>query len=117
TVGRDGFTGAERFTFGNLSLADGIDFVPIAMGLFGVGEILYNLEERHRAVSAPLKVANVWPRRQDLKQASGAIGRGSVLGFFLGILPGGGATISSLASYALEKKTAKDPSRFGKGAI
>ncbi|MEG2577684.1 MAG: tripartite tricarboxylate transporter permease, partial [Glutamicibacter sp.] len=117
TVGRDGFTGAERFTFGNLSLADGIDFVPIAMGLFGVGEILYNLEERHRAVSAPLKVANVWPRRQDLKQASGAIGRGSVLGFFLGILPGGGATISSLASYALEKKTAKDPTRFGKGAI
>ena len=117
TVGRDIFTGAERFTFGNLSLADGIDFVPIAMGLFGVGEILYNLEERHRAVSAPLKVANVWPRRQDLKQASGAIGRGSVLGFFLGILPGGGATISSLASYALEKKTAKDPTRFGKGAI
>src|SRR5690606_29162882 len=71
TVGRDGFTGAERFTFGNLSLADGIDFVPIAMGLFGVGEILYNLEERHRAVSAPLKVANVWPAGKDIKQASG----------------------------------------------
>lgn len=117
TVGRDIFTGAERFTFGQLSLADGIDFVPIAMGLFGVGEILYNLEERHRAASAPLAVSNVWPRRKDLKQASGAIGRGSVLGFFLGILPGGGATISSLASYAMEKKTAKDPSRFGKGAI
>ena len=117
TIGRDVFTGAERFTFGNLSLADGIDFVPIAMGLFGVGEILYNLEERHRAASAPMAVANVWPSRKDLKQASGAIGRGSVLGFFLGILPGGGATISSLASYAVEKKRAKDPSRFGKGAI
>lgn len=117
TVGRDVFTGAERFTFGNLNLADGIDFVPVAMGLFGLGEILYNLEERHRAAKAPAKVANVWPSRKDLKQASGAIGRGSVLGFLLGILPGGGATISSMAAYALEKKRAKDPSRFGKGAI
>ncbi|WP_299166533.1 tripartite tricarboxylate transporter permease [uncultured Arthrobacter sp.] len=117
TVGRDVFTGAERFTFGNLSLADGIDFVPIAMGLFGIGEILYNLEERHRAVSAPAKVANVWPSRADLRKSSGAIGRGSVLGFFLGILPGGGATISSMVSYAVEKKRAKDPSRFGKGAV
>ncbi|MCV9993502.1 tripartite tricarboxylate transporter permease [Paeniglutamicibacter sp. ZC-3] len=117
TAGRDIFTGAERFTFGNLSLADGIDFVPVAMGLFGLGEILYNLEERHRAASAPIAVANAWPSRKDLKDASGAIGRGSVLGFFLGILPGGGATISSLAAYATEKKRAKDPSRFGKGAI
>lgn len=117
TVGRDIFTGAERFTFDNLSLADGIDFVPIAMGLFGLGEILYNLEERHRAAAAPVAVANVWPSRKDLKESSGAIGRGSVLGFFLGILPGGGATIASLAAYAVEKKRAKDPSRFGKGAI
>ncbi len=67
TVGRDAFTGAERFTFDNLSLADGIDFVPIAMGLFGLGEILYNLEERHRAVQAPATVANVWPSRADLR--------------------------------------------------
>ncbi|WP_336713710.1 tripartite tricarboxylate transporter permease [Arthrobacter sp. USHLN218] len=117
TVGRDVFTGAERFTFGNLDLADGIDFVPVAMGLFGLGEILYNLEERHRAAKAPAKVANVWPSRADLKQSSGAIGRGSVLGFFLGILPGGGATISSLAAYALEKKRSKNPERFGKGAV
>ena len=116
TVGRDIFTGESRFTFGNLELADGIDFVPIAMGLFGLGEILYNLEERHRAAKAPSKVANVWPSRKDLKQASGAIGRGSVLGFFLGILPGGGATIASMASYAMEKKRAKEPERFGKGA-
>lgn len=117
TVGRDVFTGAERFTFGNINLADGIDFVPVAMGLFGLGEILYNLEERHRAAAAPAKVANVWPSRADLKQSAGAVGRGSVLGFFLGILPGGGATISSMAAYAMEKKRAKDPSRFGKGAI
>jgi putative tricarboxylic transport membrane protein len=117
TVGRDGFTSAERFTFDNLSLADGIDFVPIAMGLFGLGEILYNLEERHRAAQTPATVANVWPSRKDLRQSSGAIGRGSVLGFFLGILPGGGATMSSLVAYAVEKRRAKDPSRFGKGAI
>ena len=117
TVGRDGFTGAERFTFDNLSLADGLDFVPIAMGLFGLGEILYNLEERHRTVHAPATVANVWPSRTDLRQASGAIGRGSVLGFFLGILPGGGATLASLASYAVEKRRSKTPERFGRGAV
>ncbi|MGY1593506.1 tripartite tricarboxylate transporter permease [Geodermatophilus sp. SYSU D00708] len=117
TVGRDGFTGAERFTFGSLDLADGLDFVPIAMGLFGLGEILYNLEERHRAVQAPAKVANVWPSRKDLRQSSGAIGRGSVLGFLLGILPGGGATLSSLAAYALEKRRSKTPERFGQGAV
>jgi putative tricarboxylic transport membrane protein len=117
TVGRDAFTGGERFTFGNLNLADGLDFVPIAMGLFGLGEILYNLEERHTAAQAPAKVANVWPSRTDLRQSSGAIGRGSVLGFVLGILPGGGATLSSLAAYAVEKKRSKTPERFGKGAV
>jgi putative tricarboxylic transport membrane protein len=117
TVGRDGFTGAERFTFDNLSLADGLDFVPIAMGLFGLGEILYNLEERHRAVHAPATVANVWPSRKDLRESSGAIGRGSVLGFFLGILPGGGATLASLAAYAMEKRRSKTPERFGRGAV
>jgi putative tricarboxylic transport membrane protein len=117
TVGRDGFTGAERFTFDNLSLADGLDFVPIAMGLFGLGEILYNLEERHRSVQAPAKVANVWPSRADLRQARGAIGRGSVLGFVLGVLPGGGAVLASLAAYAVEKRWSRTPERFGRGAI
>src|ERR687890_156611 len=117
TVGRDSFTGAERFTFDNLSLADGLDFVPIAMGLFGLGEILYSLEERHGVVHAPSKVANVWPSRRDLRQSSGAIGRGSVLGFVLGILPGGGATIASLVAYALEKRRSKTPERFGNGAV
>jgi putative tricarboxylic transport membrane protein len=91
--------------------------VPIAMGLFGLGEILYNLEERHTTVSLPAKVANVWPSRKDLRQSSGAIGRGSVLGFVLGILPGGGATLASLAAYAMEKKRSKTPERFGQGAV
>ncbi len=117
TVGRDTFTGASRFTFDSLNLADGIDFVPIAMGLFGLGEILYNLEERHTRTQAPAKVANVWPSRRDLRQARGAIGRGSVIGFALGVLPGGGATLSSLVAYAVEKRRAKEPERFGRGAI
>src|ERR687889_1141665 len=81
TVGRDTFTGGDRFTFGSLDLADGLDFVPIAMGLFGLGEILYNLEERHRAAQSPAAINGVWPTRADLRQSSGAIGRGSVLGF------------------------------------
>jgi putative tricarboxylic transport membrane protein len=117
TVGRDMFTGAERFTFESLSLADGLDFVPIAMGVFGLGEILYNLEERRKGALAPARVANAWPSRADLRQSSGAIGRGSVLGFFLGILPGGGATLSSLAAYALEKRRSRTPERFGHGAV
>ncbi|MDP9792385.1 putative tricarboxylic transport membrane protein [Catenuloplanes nepalensis] len=117
TVGRDGFTGAERFTFESLALADGIDFVPVAMGLFGLGEILHSLEERQRTLGRPAHVANVWPSRADLRQASGAIGRGSVLGFALGVLPGGGAVLSSLAAYALEKRRSRTPERFGNGAI
>jgi putative tricarboxylic transport membrane protein len=116
-VGRDAFTGSERFTFDVLSLSDGLDFVPIAMGVFGLGEILYALEERKNPLPPPAKVTNVWPSRAELRQSRGAISRGSVLGFFLGILPGGGATLASLAAYAMEKKRAKDPSRFGKGAI
>ncbi|HET6560414.1 MAG TPA: tripartite tricarboxylate transporter permease [Marmoricola sp.] len=117
TVGRDSFSGAERFTFDSLQLAEGIDFVVVAMGLFGVGEILYNLEERHGKVQAPAAVGNVWPSRADLKQSSGAIGRGSLIGFFLGVLPGGGAVMSSLAAYAAEKRISKTPERFGRGAI
>lgn len=118
TVGRDPFTGTERFTFDVLQLADGLDFVPIAMGLFGLGEILYSLEERHRAETiAPAAVADVWPKQADLRRSSGAFARGSVLGFLLGLLPGGGATISSMAGYAVEKKVSKDPSRFGHGAV
>ena len=116
TIGRDTFSGAERFTFGSLSLADGIDFVPIAMGLFGVGEILYNLEQRHGKPHTPAPVNNIWPSGKDLKQSKGAFGRGSVIGFVLGVLPGGGAVLSSLVAYATERRFAKDPSRFGRGA-
>ncbi len=117
TIGRDSFTGSERFTFGILQLSDALDFVPIAMGVFGLGEILYNLEDRNNNTKAPTKVTKVLPSKAELKQSSGAIGRGSVIGFFLGILPGGGAVLSSLAAYAYEKKRSKNPERFGQGAI
>jgi putative tricarboxylic transport membrane protein len=117
TVGRDSFTNAQRFTFDNLQLAEGLDFVVVAMGLFGVGEILYNLEERYGKPHVPAAVSNIWPSRKDLKQSSGAIGRGSVIGFFLGVLPGGGAVMSSLAAYATEKRISKTPERFGRGAV
>lgn len=117
TVGRDNFSGASRFTFDSLQLADGIDFVVVAMGLFGVGEILYNLEQRHGKPHVPAEVGNVWPSRKDLRQSSGAIGRGSLIGFFLGVLPGGGATLASIVAYATEKRRAKKPERFGRGAV
>jgi putative tricarboxylic transport membrane protein len=117
TVGRDNFSGATRFTFDSLQLVDGIDFVVVAMGLFGVGEILYNLEQRYGKPQALGRVANVWPSRKEIRQSSGAIGRGSVIGFGLGVLPGGGATLSSLVAYSYEKRRSKTPERFGRGAI
>jgi putative tricarboxylic transport membrane protein len=117
TVGRDTFTGTARFTFDNLALADGLDFVPIAMGLFGLGEILYNLDTRGAKAGRPIAVKNVYPTRRDLAQAKGAFARGSVVGFVLGVLPGGGAVLSSLVAYAVEKRRSKTPERFGRGAI
>ncbi|MDA3625534.1 tripartite tricarboxylate transporter permease [Saccharopolyspora sp. WRP15-2] len=117
TVGRDAFTGSERFTFDLLPLSDGLDFVPIAMGVFGLGEILHNLEQRQQGTMTATRVANAWPSRGDLRQSAGAIGRGSVLGFVLGVLPGGGATLASLAAYAVEKRRSKTPERFGQGAV
>lgn len=117
TVGQDPVNGSARFTFGQAPLLSGLDFVAVAMGLFGVAELLRSLEQTEKAQAIKTKIKNIWPSRKDLKDSAGAIGRGSVLGFFIGILPGGGGVISSLASYALEKRRAKDPSRFGKGAI
>lgn len=116
-VGRDAFTGELRYTAGSLELSDGLQFVPIAMGVFGLSEILYNLEKRHLAQPKPIKVDKVLPNRDDFKQSAGPIARGGVIGFFLGILPGGGATVSSMVSYGIEKRVSKTPQRFGKGAI
>ncbi|MFF5989004.1 tripartite tricarboxylate transporter permease [Prauserella flavalba] len=117
TIGQDPLLGTARLTFGSDQLLDGIDFVIVAMGLFGVGEILYNLESLRKKTPPAAKVGSVYPTRKDLSESKGAIARGSFSGFLLGILPGGGATMSSMVAYAVEKKATKRPERFGKGAI
>src|SRR6201999_2361332 len=117
-VGSDLETGAGRMTFDVAELADGIGFTNIAMGVFGFAEIVRNLElpaESRDIVSA--KVTGLMPTRKDLIDSSGAIARGTILGSILGILPGGGAVIASFAAYTFEKRIARDPSRFGRGAI
>lgn len=116
-IGADTETGILRFTFDLLDLSGGISFVIVAMGMFGIGEIVRNLEdERERAVLES-KISSLIPSREDLKRIIAPIFRGTALGSALGILPGGGAMLSSFASYALEKKVSATPERFGKGAI
>jgi putative tricarboxylic transport membrane protein len=118
-VGLDPVTGTERFTFGTLTLMDGVNIAPLAMGIYGIGEVLSMAEESEPAVflQTSLKLRNLLPNKQDWKQSAGPITRGSFLGFFLGILPGGGAVLSSFLSYALEKRISKHPERFGTGTI
>ncbi|WP_461188645.1 tripartite tricarboxylate transporter permease [Arthrobacter sp. Z4-13] len=117
TVGQDPFAGVGRFDFGSTDLAAGLDFVPIAMGLFGLGEILHDLERRARSTPKPTAFSNAWIKRVDWIESKASIARGTVLGFIVGVLPGGGATISSMLSYAVEKRLSKTPEKFGKGAI
>jgi putative tricarboxylic transport membrane protein len=117
TIGQDPLLGTARLAFGSDDLLDGIDFVIVAMGLFGVGEILYNLESLRRKSPPPATIDSVYPSRKDLRESKGAISRGSVVGFLLGILPGGGATMASMVAYAVEKKATKKPEEFGRGAI
>lgn len=116
-VGIDVNSGVSRFTFGRTDLSEGLDFVAVAMGLFGFSEIIANLELKgaHKVISA--KLHTLMPTLKDFKDSWKAILRGTTVGCLLGILPGGGATLGSFASYAVEKRMAADPSRFGKGAI
>jgi len=117
-VGTDGNTGGTRFTFDIRELTDGIDVATLAIGLFGVGEIITNLaqSEQSRSVTTQ-KITRLWPTREDFRRAWPATLRGTALGSILGVLPGGGATLSSFAAYALEKKSARHPERFGRGAV
>jgi len=117
SVGLDPLSGAVRFAFGIPDLQSNIDFVTIAMGLFGVGEILISLESSEAASILTTKIKNVFPTMADLARSGWAMVRGSVIGFAVGILPGGGAVLSSLISYAVEKKVSKHPEEFGHGAI
>lgn len=116
-VGMDPLTGQDRMTAGIPELADGINFVPLVMGVLGLGEVFYNLDQRAQQTGAAQKVSRVWFTGKDWVASQFAILKGAVLGFFLGILPGGGATLASMIGYAAEKKTSKNRREFGKGAI
>ncbi len=116
-VGTDVNSGTRRFTFGISTLFDGIDFVVVVMGLFGLAEIISSLDHEKKKGVVTTKVGGLMPTLADLKAAWKPVIRGTVLGSGLGILPGGGALLSSFASYALEKRIASDPSRFGRGAV
>jgi len=116
-VGTDVTTGEQRFTLGMLQLFDGIDFVVVAMGVFGVAEIIDNLAQRETRQLPNGRITSLMPTREDVRAAWPATIRGTLLGTILGVLPGGGALIASFAAYTFEKRIARDPSRFGKGAI
>ena len=115
-VGTDVNTGAQRFTFDIPELSDGIDFAPIAMGLFGIAEIVINLEKR-MSRSGAIKVTSLFPTREETRRAIPAAIRGTALGAILGVLPGGGPTLGAFSSYTLEKKISRNPGEFGKGAV
>jgi putative tricarboxylic transport membrane protein len=117
TVGTDLETGQERLTLGLQDLSDGIDFAVLAMGVFGIAEILRNLENPEARNVVRSQIGRLLPSGADVRRAFGPIVRATGLGAALGILPGNGAVLAPFASYTLEKKLAKDPSRFGAGAI
>lgn len=116
-VGMDINTGEARMTFGLIELSDGINFVALVMGFFGVAEVISNLENVSQRIVNHTKINSIWPSFKVLRGAWGAVTRGTVLGTLFGVLPGGGATIASFSSYALEKRVSKTPERFGNGAI
>ena len=118
SVGTDTISALPRFTFGIITLNDGIGIVPVVMGLFGVAEILANCEKSSKEVKVfEAKVSQLLPGKEDWKRSAGPIGRGTVLGFLVGLLPGAGGVLPSFFSYALEKRISKHPEEFGEGAI
>jgi putative tricarboxylic transport membrane protein len=116
-VGTDVTSGAQRFTLGIPEISDKLEFVAVAIGVFGLAEILKNLENEHDRDVMVTKITGLMPSKEDFKAMFGPVLRGTALGSALGILPGGGAILSSFASYTVEKKLSKHPEKFGKGAI
>ena len=116
-IGADVNSGAQRFTFGLPQLADGIGFVVVAMGMFGIAEVVRNLEDEEDRSLLVSKITNLMPTREDWKRMFGPIVRGTAIGSFLGILPGSGSILGSFAAYAIEKKVSKNSAEFGQGAI
>ena len=116
-VGTDVQTGQQRFTFGIPELSDGIGFVPIAMGMFGIAEIVLNLERPESRSVLKTEVGKLWLTKEEFRRATPAVLRGTVVGSFLGILPGGGASLAAFGSYMMERKISKGRHLFGTGAI
>ncbi|MCR9236380.1 MAG: tripartite tricarboxylate transporter permease [Alphaproteobacteria bacterium] len=116
-IGTDEMTGLQRMTLDIPELSDGLSVAAIAMGIFGLGEIMRNLEDTTKREFSVSKITSLMPTRHDLKLIFAPMVRGTFLGSFLGVLPGGGALLASFSAYALEKKIARDPSAFGEGAI
>ncbi|MDB5375604.1 MAG: hypothetical protein JWR00_50 [Rubritepida sp.] len=116
-VGTDVQTGQQRFTFGIPELSDGIGFVPIAMGMFGIAEIVLNLERPESRSVMSTKVGQLWLTKEEFRRATPAVLRGTIVGSFLGILPGGGASLAAFGSYMMERKMSKGRHLFGTGAI
>ncbi|MBD8067926.1 tripartite tricarboxylate transporter permease [Bacillus sp. PS06] len=124
TVGVDVVSGMQRFTFGSAELINGIDFVPVAIGLFGLGELfhcvytgLHKEKEKKEIIKFSYRGSQFWPSVKDYLECKFTVIRGSIIGFVVGVLPGAGATVASLMSYSVEKKLSKTPEKFGKGAM
>ncbi|GGA49819.1 hypothetical protein GCM10007416_23710 [Kroppenstedtia guangzhouensis] len=117
TIGVDNVSGISRFTFDYPPLYQGVEFLTVAVGLFALGEVFKTILERKDAEGKVAEVGTILPTRQQLKQSAAPIGRGSVLGFLVGVLPGAGATLATFFAYIMERKLHKDPDRFGKGAV
>ena len=118
TIGMAPGSGDQRFTFGILALSQGVDFVPVAMGIFGITEVIDTIVKKSDSVSVKsVRLRELLPNRKEFRRSIGPTFRGSILGFFIGLIPGPAAVISSFASYAMEKKISKHPEEFGNGAI
>jgi putative tricarboxylic transport membrane protein len=116
-IGTDPIHGVERFTYGSYTLMDGLGLVPVLMGLFGIAEVLLNVEKVVKADVYQTTIGRLLPTLEDWKRSIRAIFRGTFIGFFIGILPGGTAVVSSFAAYIVEKKFSKHPEKFGTGMI
>jgi putative tricarboxylic transport membrane protein len=116
-VGLDEISGTPRMTYETMYLWDGVALVPLAMGLFGISELFVNIEKTVIVEILAKKIENIYPTVQDWIQVKWALIRGTIIGFFLGILPGGGPVVASFVCYSVEKKISKTPEKFGKGAI
>lgn len=117
TIGIDAVSATPRVTFGFIELDAGINIVALAVGLFGIGEVLNSLYERHEVSLRGSRIGRLWPTKDDLRRSTGAILRASGIGFIIGVLPGGGGAVSSIVAYGAEKNFSKQPEKFGKGAI